>query len=298
MPYHLPPNQESGAGAERMDQQNRQQQGRQNQERQDQQQSQQQGRQQNQQPIQQQSQQPVQQQSQEQSQNVINTILTGTLTMPTPQSNMWIIDESSLNDVSLVDQIQAGQTILLEQNGQTQTMGIQSITSNTLFFTQSVPNQQVGSTINFSLETSVGEPVSLSNPAFSIKRINKFSFTGDGGNGTIILNIYRIDNGEQVYTEHVHAGNGEIISTTLDSDLNYRCEITFGESNVSFDDAILSNGNVNIIVDNGGGEIFITNILSDALFTIMISEDESEDLSKITDERQQNLFRGGAGGVY
>ena len=98
--------------------------------------------------------------AQEETQEQTLSELTGTLTMPTPDASLWSVQ--SVNNNALAQQVEAGMNVTLLQFGQTQNFTIQSISGNTITFTESVPNQNIGSTVEFFItappETRVTNP--------------------------------------------------------------------------------------------------------------------------------------------
>ena len=85
--------------------------------------------------------QAAQQETQEQS----PPELSGTVFMPSPSSNTWVIQTIN-GDANLIE---AGQNITLVQQGQSQSFVIQSMVGNTIILDESVPNQNIGSTLDF-----------------------------------------------------------------------------------------------------------------------------------------------------
>ena len=83
--------------------------------------------------------------AQQQTQEETPIELSGTVFMPSPSSNTWVIQNVN-GDSNLIE---AGQNITLIQQGASQNFVIQSISGNTIILDESVPNQNIGSTLNF-----------------------------------------------------------------------------------------------------------------------------------------------------
>ena len=121
------------------------------------------------------------QETQQETQAQTLSELTGTLIMPTPDASLWSVQ--SVNNNALAQQVQVGMNVTLLQFGQTQNFTIQSISGNTITFTESVPNQNIGSTVEFfitappeTIVTNPPEPMPTSPPA-GVTAINQMSGT-------------------------------------------------------------------------------------------------------------------------
>ena len=87
--------------------------------------------------------------AQQETQEQAPTELSGTLVMPTPASNTWVVQDIN-EDINLIE---AGMNITLLQFGQTQDFEVQSISGTTIILNESVPNQNIGSTVEFFITT-------------------------------------------------------------------------------------------------------------------------------------------------
>ena len=94
--------------------------------------------------------------AQQETQEQAPTELSGTVFMPSPSSDTWVIQTINGD----VDLIEAGQNITLVQQGQSQSFVIQSVVGNTITLDESVPNQNIGSTLEFFITTP---PENISN---------------------------------------------------------------------------------------------------------------------------------------
>ena len=100
--------------------------------------------------------------------------LNGTLVMPSPASNTWVVQ--TINNNNLIQQVESGTTITLIQQGSSQDYIIQSVSGgNKIILTDSVSNQSIGSTLEFSVtfeppqetqEEEEEEPPQLPAPPF------------------------------------------------------------------------------------------------------------------------------------
>ena len=87
--------------------------------------------------------------AQEETQEQSPIELSGTVFMPSPSSNTWVVQNVN-GDANLIE---AGMNITLLQFGQTQDFEVQSISGTTIILNESVPNQNIGSTVEFFITT-------------------------------------------------------------------------------------------------------------------------------------------------